>query len=133
MKAGIPGETRLWRWVVNVWTFVIFFFIIADFVREGALDNILGPIAAIYIATLSIYSAEKEFGRWRFYSIGRHPGELYVFAWTALMIGMFGWIFLSRSEYRMSPEIFSTYIVVIGILAVTRKSKILFNERGEKP
>jgi hypothetical protein len=123
-------DGRIWRWLVNVWTFVLFFFILADFFNNGGLDNILGPVAAIYVASLAIYSAEKEFERWQLYSVGRHPGEVYVFIWTMLVIGMFVYTLVTKSSYKMSQEIFSTYIVVLGILAITRKSKNLFKERN---
>ena len=122
----------MWRWLVNVWTLILFFFIIADFTRDESINQFLGPIAAIYVAALAIYSADKEFERWRMYSIGRHPGEMYVVAWTLLIMGLFLYAFVSGSGYSMPPEIFSTYIVVLGILAITRRSKTLFNERVEK-
>ena len=130
MQRESSSESRMWRWLVNLWTLLLFVVIILDITRGGALGNLLGPVSAIYVAALAIYSAEKEFERWRFYSIGRHPGEVYVIAWTILVVGIFIWTFVSESSYKMPPEIFSTYIVVLGILAITRKSKILFNERA---
>jgi len=132
MEKEGSSESKMWRWLVNLWTLLLFALIITDIARGGTLGNLLGPVAAIYVAALAIYSAEKEFERWRFYSIGRHPGEVYVLAWTVLVIGILVWIFASGSTYKMPAEIFSTYIVVLGILAITRKSKILFNERVEK-
>ena len=122
-------ESQMWRWLVNIWTLILFALMIADVTKGGTLQPLLGPVAAIYVATLAIYSAEKEFERWRLYSLRRHPGEMYVIAWTLLIIGEFVWIFATGSNYKMPPEIFSTYIVVLGILAITRKSKILFKEK----
>ena len=132
MEKGTAGENRVWRWLVNIWTLLLFYFIIADIMQGGAFKNLLGPVSAIYVATLAIYSAEKEFERWRLYSIGKHPGEIFVIAWTALIMGIFLWIFITGSDYKMPPEIFSTYVVVLGILAITRKSKVIFSERIEK-
>ncbi len=129
MKKEVSNDSRMWRWLVNIWTLILFFFIIADFFRDENINQFLGPVAAIYVAALAIYSADKEFERWRLYSIGRHPGEMYVVAWTVIIIVLFLCAFVGQSGYTMPPEIFSTYIVVLGILAITRRSKTLFNER----
>lgn len=118
-----------WRWLTNVWTILIFLIIIDDFFSKGGHQNIIGPACAIYVAALAIFSAEKEFERWQFYSVGRHPGEVYVIAWTLLVAGIFLVTFLTHSTYIMSPEIVSTYVAVLAILAVTKKSKQAFKEK----
>ncbi len=122
-----------WRWLTNVWTVLIFLLILDDYFTLGSHDNIIGPICAIYVAALAIFSAEKEFERWQFYAVGRHPGEVYVIAWTLLIVGIFIAAFLTGSSYIMSPEVISTYIAVLAILAVTKKSKMIFREKcGDK-
>ena|SRR3989344_6522653 len=126
------NDSVLWRWVTNLWTLVLFLTIFLDFTNQGGLQNVLGPVSAIYVAVLAIYSAEKEFERWKFYSMGRHPGEIYVIIWTILMIGIFAYTYATGNEYKMPSEIFSTYIVVLGILAITRKSKKIFKEKVSK-
>ncbi|MDB5194064.1 MAG: hypothetical protein JWN50_78 [Parcubacteria group bacterium] len=120
-----------WRWLTNVWTALLFLVIMDDFFRGGGLENIIGPVAAVYVAALAIFSAEKEFERWQFYSVGRHPGEVYVFLWTVLVMGMLLTTYATGSSYRMPPEVISTYIAVLAVLAVTRKSKMVFSERSE--
>jgi hypothetical protein len=124
----IKHSSRIWRLLADFWTILAFAVIIEDFRRVGALDNLLGPVLAIYIAILAIFSAEKEFERWQWYNKGRHRGEVYVVLWTVLMVGILGAIYLSNNGYEMDPEIYSTYIVVLGILAITRKSKQVFAE-----
>ena len=118
-----------WRYVVNLWMVLLFITIILDFIAENAFSNIVGPLAAIYTATLAIYSAEKEFERWQDYYDGRHPGEVYVILWTVLIIGILVTDVILGKLYKMEPEIIATYIVVLGILAVTRKSKSFFTRR----
>lgn len=124
---------RIWRSISDFWTILAFLVIIEDFRQGGGLEHIIGPVMAIYVVVLAIFSAEKEFERWYLYNIGRHRGEIYVFAWTALMGGMFGWIYFTHSHYEMPEEIFSTYIVVLGILAITHKSKEIFHQRKKQP
>lgn len=118
----------LWRHLVNFWTPVLYLIIIADFLTANSLDPFLGPVCAIYIALLSVYTAEKEFERWHDYNIGRHPGEIYVFVWTALIVILLALEIFHVKNYHLPSEIFSTYIVVIGILAITRKSKSTYIE-----
>ena len=120
----------LWRVVSDFWTIFAFAVIVEDYRQNGGLEYLVGPVMAIYVVVLAIFSAEKEFERWYMYNVGRHVGEIYVFAWTALIAGLFITTYLTHSDYKMSPEIFSTYIVVLGILAVTRKSKEIF--KGKK-
>ncbi|MBX4189117.1 hypothetical protein KW785_00810, partial [Candidatus Parcubacteria bacterium] len=88
-----------WRYLLNFWTIVLFAFIIADFIKDNALAAILSPLAVIYAGLLAIYSAEKEFERWHFYHLGRHPGEIYVIVWTVLIVGLFVAEFVLRSSY----------------------------------
>ncbi|MBX4199251.1 hypothetical protein KW800_03225 [Candidatus Parcubacteria bacterium] len=102
--------------------------IILDAIRPHALEMLIGPVLAIYTGALVLYSAEKEFERWKFYFIGRHPGEIYVALWTVLVFGLLVWSFVTNDGYKMEPEIISTYIVVLGVLAITKKSKSMFKE-----
>jgi hypothetical protein len=119
----------LWRYGVNLWSFVLFTLIIVDFVHNNRFQDIVGPVAAIYTATLAIYSTEKEFERWREFYDGRHPGEIYVFLWTIIIAGILFTDFALGKPYRMPSEIISTYIVVLGILAITKKSKSLHHTK----
>ncbi|MDB5253963.1 MAG: hypothetical protein JWL80_29 [Parcubacteria group bacterium] len=123
------SQSLFWRYTVNFWTVLLFIIIIRDFMLRGALENLLGPAAAIYVASLAVYSAEKEFERWQDYRIGRHPGEIYVVLWTLLLFGLFVADYLQGSDYKISSEVISTYIVVLGILALTKRSKNLFIEK----
>lgn len=119
----------LWRVIADFWTLFAFAVIIEDFRMHGALEHIIEPVMAIYIVVLAIFSAEKEFERWYSYNIGRHIGEIYVYAWTALIAGIFLATYFLEGDYKMPEEVFSTYLVVLGILAITRKSKDFFKHR----
>ena len=122
--------TSTWlRYLVNIWTLVLFISIIFDFFEVNLFEHALGPIAAIYVGALVIYSAEKEFERWTEYYDGRHPGEIYVVCWTILMILLILASFFINHEYKIPSEIVSTYIAVIGVMAFTSKSKAFFFQR----
>lgn len=94
--------------------------------------NLIGPVSSIYMAVLAIYSAQKEFERWHDTNVGRHPGEFYVFFWTILVVGLFILQIFYSDIYKMPSEIYTTYIVVIGVLAITKRSKAnyLSKKRG---
>jgi uncharacterized membrane protein YhaH (DUF805 family) len=129
-----PKDDRLlnpaiWRYLVNFWTFVMYVAVVEDFFTHNSLTEFLGPICAIYIALLAVYTAEKEFERWHDYNIGRHPGEMYVVIWTALIVLLLVLEITHMRDYKLPSEVFSTYIVVLGILAITRKSKSRYCEK----
>ncbi len=111
------------RYVVNFWTIILYIVIVGHYFSEDMWVEFLGPVSVIYIAALGIYSAEKEFERWHDYNLGRHPGDVYVFLWTVLVISLFIAELVSTGTYKVPSEVFTTYIVVVGILAITRKSK----------
>ncbi len=123
MKDDKLLNVKVWRYLVNFWAYTLYVAILADFYMRNGLSEFLGPISAIYIASLAIYSAQKEFERWHDYNIGRHPGEVYVLVWTVLIMVMLGLEIAYRDSYRLPTEVFTTYIVVIGVLAITKRSK----------
>lgn len=123
---------KIWRYLVNLWTIILYFSIGADFfMRNGAVE-FLGPICAVYVALLAIYTAEKEFGRWHAYHNGRHPGEIYVIIWTVIVVLLLCLEIITRNVYKIPNEVITTYIVVVGILAITQKSKASYkiNKKG---
>ncbi len=126
MKKAHMLPSRFWRYMSIFWTIAMFATVILDFVDQNRFEAALGPVAAVYIAVLSIFSADKEFERWSKYYESRHPGEIYVILWTVLIGGVFFLDFAFDLPYKMPAEVFSTYIVVLGILAITRKSRELF-------
>ena len=119
----------IWRYLLNFWTVVLYIVIIYDFYTKNGLSEFLGPLSSIYIALLAVYTAEKEFERWHDYHKGRHPGERYVIIWTLLILAMLILEFTYHNGYKLPSEVFSTYIVVLGILAITQKSKANYSRK----
>ena len=119
------NTTYFWRNITKVWTVVFFAAIIYDFLTANSLETteLLLPIAVIYDAVLAVYSAEKEFKRWHDCHDTIHPGELYVILWTILIFGLLVLSVIIHHPYHIPPEVSASYIVVIGILAITRESK----------
>ena len=122
----------IWRHLTNFWTLVIYALTIWDFFKHNEYSEYMGPVATIYIALLTIYTAEKEFERWHDYHTGRHPGEMYVIVWTILILGLIIPQFIYHTGYKIPDPVFSAYIVVIGILAITKKSKAIYRKRKKK-
>ena len=121
-----------WRRLLAFWTLLSVTAVVADFLMDGGLAQSLVPILIVYVAVLSAYSSEKEFRRWHDYHSGRHPGELYVLLWTIVLVGIFVAEIVLDKPYRMPDAVISTYIVTIGILAITRTSRALRQESAEK-
>ena len=128
------GNFRFWRLVVNFWTGIFFTAIVYDFFMDNifAHSDIMIAIAAIYCASLAIYSAEKEFRRWHHMHKSMHPGELYVIVWTLFIVLMIIVQALIHPDDRMPPEVSASYIAVISILALTRESKNMYRKGAYK-
>ncbi len=117
-----------WRHLTNFWTLIFFIAIVYDYVLGNALDrnNTILLISVFYTTALAIYSAEKEFKRWHDSHKTRHPGETYVIIWTLLVFGLLAIKLYFHSAYELPPEVRASYIVVIGVLALTKESKYLY-------
>ena len=124
-------KPAFWKRLLNFWTVLSFFVIVADFWVDGVFSMALTPILIIYVAVLSAFGADKEFRRWHDYHSGRHPGEIYVILWTVLIVALFVADLLLSKGYSMPDAVVSTYIVALGILAITRTSKALHEEEDE--
>ena len=122
-------QPAVWRRLLFFWTALSFVAVIADFLDAIAIRSSLTSILIIYVAVLSAYSSEKEFRRWHDHHEGRHPGELYVICWTLLLFGILIADSILHRGYEMPDSVVSTYIVTLGILALTKTSKALRKER----
>ena len=130
----ISRTINFWRHLTNFWTVVFFAFIIADFVLDNYFDKhgIILTIAAVYGAALAVYSTEKEFKRWSDEHTNVHPGEIYIALWTILIFTLIILGIVMDKHYHMPPEVSSSYIVVIGILAITKESKKQYRRKKQK-
>lgn len=128
------GSFNVWRKTVNFWSVIFFAAILYDFFNHNILaeSNILLALAGIYAASLAIYSAEKEFRRWHHMHSSVHPGEVYAFLWTVLIIFLIIGSLAYHIPYHMPVEVSASYIAVISILAITRESKNFYKKKGKR-
>ncbi len=128
------GSFSMWRKVTNFWSLIFFLAIVYDFFEGNILSHneVLLAIAAIYCASLAIYSAEKEFRRWHNMHDSIHPGEMYAIIWTILIVFLIIGGIVLKLPYHMPPEVSASYIAVISILALTRESKNFYGRRKTK-
>jgi len=128
------GSFNMWRHIVNFWSMVMFAAIIYDFFTSNYLshEEILLAIAAIYCATLAVYSAEKEFRRWHDMHSSMHPGEMYFLIWTALIILVIVGSIVYNPAYHIPAEVSASYIAEITILAITRESKNYYKRKRNR-
>jgi Na+/H+ antiporter NhaD/arsenite permease-like protein len=129
----IKSDFKFWRYLINFWSIVFFVVSILDFFARNSYGEILNVLAVIYISALAIYVSNKEFERWYDKHDSKHPGEIFVILWTFLVISLFVLSFFFRDEYQVPSSVISSYIAVLTILAVTRKSKEMYQiKRSEK-
>jgi hypothetical protein len=121
------GE-KLWRALTDIWTVTFMIFVGVNFVSHGRYEFMMAPMSVIYIGILGLYVGTKEFDRWYEEHEGRHPGELFVIAWTMVIFGLM--LFAAwRPEYHLSSEAIATYIMVLSVFALTQKSKTLYKRK----
>lgn len=99
-------------------------FLIAFFMPEQ-FNGVLGSIAVIYASILGIYVGTKEVARWRNKKfMSGYYGEIFIIMWTVAIVGMIG-ISIFNHEYSLQSEFTATYITIMGIFAISQKSKAL--------
>jgi Na+/H+ antiporter NhaD/arsenite permease-like protein len=122
----LKNEFKFWRYLINFWSFVFFLFIILDFFSSNGYKDLLNIISVVYISALALYSSNKEFERWYDQHESKHPGEVFVVIWSILIFFLFGLSFIFRGTYQIPTSVISSYIAVLTILAVTKKSKEMY-------
>ncbi|MEK7181018.1 MAG: hypothetical protein AAB738_01620 [Patescibacteria group bacterium] len=125
-------DEKLWRSVTNFWTVIFLVFIVVNFATANRYEYLVGPFAALYIGVLTLYIGTKEFDRWHETHVDRHPGEVFVFAWSLIIFGTLVASLFLGSAYRIPSEIIASYIAVLSIFALTQKSKHVFEEKEKK-
>jgi len=128
-RTSFLGRTSLWWHLTSFWTIVVFLAISWDFYKDNGFTSFTTLLLVVYVAVLAIYAGNKEFERWYQAHKSTHPGELFVIAWTILIAALFVLTIILDKPYKISGEIISAYIAVLSILAITRRSKSLYQKR----
>lgn len=119
-------ELLLWKFLSNLWGSLTAIFFALTFFEITDLSYLLADITIIYISILSIFTGLKEYSRWKSKNfISRYNGEIFVMTWTILMLMFITMSAYSQNNYRLSTEFTATYLSVLGIYAISRKSKSL--------
>lgn len=121
---------NFWRYLTNAWTVVFMLLVVFDFLTLGGYKYLLTPFSVIYGSILSIFVGTKEFSRWHeIYKSRRHPGELFVIAWSILVLAILVCSWLGFRKYEISSDLISVYIMVLTVFAITQGSKNLHRKR----
>jgi uncharacterized membrane protein len=121
-------DEKIWRALANFWTAVFMVFLFLNAFGHGAYDFLVVPFAFLYIGILSVFVGTKEFDRWYDRHQSRHPGEVFIAIWTAVVFVLFTMSYLKVTPYSLAHEVVAVYIAVLSIFAVTQRSKLLHEE-----
>jgi hypothetical protein len=121
----------IWRWLTNIWTFVLLAVLVADFIEKGAYDAAMPALSIVYTGALGLYAGTKEFDRWYERHESRHPGEIFIGIWTAVIFILFAAQFVLGGDYKVSSEMVADYIMVLSVFALTQKSKTLHRRKRQ--
>ena len=120
------SELKFWKFLTNFWGIITAIVFMLTFFKVFDLSHILTDITIIYLSILSIFAGIKEYSRWKNKDfLSAYHGEIFVFSWTVLML-LF--IFLSAvygKEFKLYGQFTATYLSVLGIFAISLKSKNL--------
>lgn len=123
---------KIWRWLANIWMVLTCGVVVLDFFSFGRYSFLLPPLTILYISILSVYVTSKEFQRWFLSYKGRHPGEIGIGLWTVLIIVMLGINAYLGEKYQVSEQVISTYLTVLGIFAISKGSKAIWQRRRSR-
>ncbi|MFA4827530.1 MAG: hypothetical protein WC596_04785 [Candidatus Shapirobacteria bacterium] len=128
MNRKTGAHKKFWRFLADFWAIAtIALFIFEIFIMKKS-DTIANLASMVYIAILSIYAGQKEFYRWRQqHYLSLHWGEMFVVYWTGLMLITFA--FSIWNGLRLPEGLAATYVAVITIFALTKKSKSLYYKK----
>lgn len=124
-------EKKFWRFFSSFWGMLYFIVAIINFFGEGPYEYILGPLGTVYIASLGIFVGGKEFDRWHDKHPGKRRGEMFVVAFSLLMLIFFIFSFVTNGGYKITPDITATYIAVLSVFVIGQKSKELYGTRNK--
>ncbi len=120
----MAGE-KFWRGLTHAWTILFMAVIVANFFAHNSYEFLIAPFSAIYISILGLYVSTKEFDRWYEMHQSRHPGEIFVFLWTVIILTLLAISGFAGNGYHLSTEAVAVYIMVMSVFALTQKSKAM--------
>ena len=119
-------EIQLWKILTNFWGILAGLAYLLTFFGIFDVGASLSSISVIYISILSIFAGVKEISRWRNKDFAsRYHGEIFIIAWTILIVIFLVLAAMFPDKYNMAGQFTATYLSVIGIFAISRKSKNL--------
>ncbi|MCD4760770.1 hypothetical protein K8R42_02640 [bacterium] len=124
-KKKLKKELLFWKILTNFWSIITSIVFLVTFFKIWDLSHLLTDITIIYLSILSIFAGVKEYSRWKnnnFFS--KYNGEIFIIAWTILML-IFMVISAAKKDYQFYSQFTATYLSVLGIFAISLKSKNL--------
>ena len=119
------NNLNFWKYLTNFWSLLTMLIFAAAFFAPEIFNCVLSSISIIYAAILSIYVGSKEIARWRNKDfVSKHFGEFFLIVWTIIIVSM---ILLSiiNKNFEMRAEFTATYITILGLFAISQKSKTI--------
>lgn len=119
-------ELNFWRILSNFWGVVTAIVFLLTFFKILDLNHLLTDITIIYLSILSIYTGLKEYNRWKSNKfLSKYHGEVFIVLWTMLIMIFILLSAMDEENYKLATEFTATYLSVLGIFAISRKSKNL--------
>lgn len=131
-KKDIVFNLWLWKLLANLWTFLTMILFLLEFFSNGKYSTVSTGLGIIYLTILGIFATIKEFERWQEDWQSKYLGEVFIIIWTVLLIFLISLAFIQPGVYKIPSELTAVYLSVLGIFAVTNRSKFLHQNKFKK-
>lgn len=125
MRKDLVLSIKFWKIIANIWTLVAVIIFLLEFFSRGAFNASVTSIGIIYITILGIFATVKEYERWKKEWHSKYLGEVFIILWTVIFVIFVIVSSLSGGKYKVSSEMAAIYLSVLGIFAITNRSKAL--------
>ena len=125
MKQLLWQNLPILRFLAGLWGWLTIIIFILDFFNGHLYKSAITNIAIIYGAILAMYVGSKEYRRWKEKKAyqSKHWGELYVVAWTVLMVFFVVLNLIYKNTFTIPPEFPAVSLTVLSVFILSRESK----------
>ena len=127
MKQLLWQNLPILRFLAGLWGWLTITVFTLDFFNGHLYKSSITNIAIVYGAILAMYVGSKEYQRWKEKKDyqSKHWGELYIVAWTVLMVFFVVLTLIYQNTFSIPSEFPAVYLTVLSVFILSRESKEL--------
>ncbi|MDD5071667.1 MAG: hypothetical protein PHQ42_02940 [Patescibacteria group bacterium] len=117
----------------NLYTFVVWALLLAEFFTKAKLATLPGGLMAIYLTFLTAYTGQKELARWKLgHNHKRLWGEIWVYIWLFTGLLVFGFNAFRPDFKTPTADLVTIISTTLVYFTGTEYSKKAYREKNPK-